>query len=155
MVATVPWPRNERSAVAGLKTTSYAENVVALAHAQERGAAEALMPNTHGQLCEGTGSNVFVVREGVLLDSTATSGCLPGITRDLVIEWYGGEERELPMEAWSRRMRCSPPRRPATSSRWNRSTITRCRRPGEITARVQEVFMERSAADLDPETLDP
>src|SRR5688572_27321086 len=40
-VVTVPWPRNERGAVAGLKTTSYAENVVALAYAAERGASEA------------------------------------------------------------------------------------------------------------------
>ena len=37
-VVTVPWVRNERSAVAGLKTTSYAENVVALEHAHARGA---------------------------------------------------------------------------------------------------------------------
>ena len=37
-VVTVPWPRNERGALAGLKTTSYAENVVALAAAAERGA---------------------------------------------------------------------------------------------------------------------
>ena len=35
-VVTVPWPRNERGALAGLKTTSYAENVVALAYARER-----------------------------------------------------------------------------------------------------------------------
>src|SRR4051794_30329141 len=35
-VATVSWPRNERGALAGLKTTSYAENVVALAAARER-----------------------------------------------------------------------------------------------------------------------
>ena len=34
-VATVPWTRNERSAVAGAKTTSYAENVVALDYAHD------------------------------------------------------------------------------------------------------------------------
>ena len=33
-VATVPWPRNERGALAGLKTTSYGENVVMLAYAK-------------------------------------------------------------------------------------------------------------------------
>ena len=63
-VITVPWTRNERGAVTGLKTTSYAENVVALARAHEQGASEALFPNTVGQLCEGTGSNVFVVLDG-------------------------------------------------------------------------------------------
>jgi len=60
-VATVPWPRNERSAVAGLKTTSYAESVVALDAAKRAGASEAVLANTRGELCEGTGSNVFYV----------------------------------------------------------------------------------------------
>ena len=56
-VVTVPWTRNERSAVAGLKTTSYAENVVAArARARSAGASEALFANTRGELCEGTGS---------------------------------------------------------------------------------------------------
>ncbi len=63
-VVTVPWPRNERGALAGLKTTSYAENVVALARAGEQGASEALFANLAGNLCEGTGSNVFYVAEG-------------------------------------------------------------------------------------------
>jgi branched-chain amino acid aminotransferase len=41
--------------VAGLKTTSYAENVVALALAHERGADEALFLDTRGNLSECTG----------------------------------------------------------------------------------------------------
>ena len=60
----MPWARNERSAVAGAKTTSYAENVVALAYAQERGADEALFLDTRGNVCEGTGTNVFWVHDG-------------------------------------------------------------------------------------------
>ena len=83
----VPWVRNERSAVAGLKTTSYAENVVALAYAKERGAIEAVFANTRGELCEGTGSNVFVVRDGVVWTPPLDSGCLAGITRALAVEW--------------------------------------------------------------------
>src|SRR3954452_16264799 len=47
-VVTVAWPRNERGALTGLKTTSYAENVVALAYAAERGAAEAIFGNVAG-----------------------------------------------------------------------------------------------------------
>lgn len=57
-VAVVPWPRNEHGAMAGIKTTSYAENVRALAYAAERGRNEAIFANTAGNLCEGTGSNV-------------------------------------------------------------------------------------------------
>ncbi len=103
-VATVPWPRNERGAVAGLKTISYAENVVALAHAQAQGASEALFPNTRGELCEATGSNVMLVRDGVLRTPPESSGCLLGVTRALVLELAARdgipvEEVALPMRA--------------------------------------------------------
>ena len=101
-VATVPWPRNERGALAGLKTTSYAENVVALAKAQERGASEAIFANTAGHLCEGTGSNVFYVVDGELRTPTLASGCLAGITRALVLEWYGGTEVDEPLDVVDR-----------------------------------------------------
>jgi branched-chain amino acid aminotransferase len=83
---TVPWPRNERSAVTGLKTTSYAENVVALAEARKVGATEAIMPNLAGNLCEGTGTNVFVVLGGVLSTPPLLAGCLAGVTRALLLE---------------------------------------------------------------------
>lgn len=103
-VVTVPWTRNERSATVGLKTTSYAENVVALAYAKERGGLEAIFANTRGELCEGTGSNVFVVVDGEVLTPPVESGLLPGITRGLVIEWCGEagipvREATLPMGA--------------------------------------------------------
>ena len=97
-VATVPWPRNERGALAGLKTTSYAENVVALAHAHERGASEAVFANLAGHLCEGTGSNVFYVLDGELRTPTLASGGLAGVTRALVLEWCGGTEVDEPIE---------------------------------------------------------
>jgi branched-chain amino acid aminotransferase len=96
-VAVVPWRRNERGALSGLKTTSYGENVLALAWAGERGADEAIFANTVENLCEGTGSNIFIVRGGELVTPTLQSGCLAGITRALVLETYGGEERDLPV----------------------------------------------------------
>jgi len=89
--ARSPWTRNEHSAVAGLKTTSYAENVVALADAIAKGGDESLFANTVGMLCEGTGSNVFVERGGELVTPTLDSGCLAGITRALVLEWAAEE----------------------------------------------------------------
>jgi branched-chain amino acid aminotransferase len=92
-LATVPWVRNERSAVAGAKTVSYAENVVALARAHADGADEAIFANTVGALCEGTGTNVFVVRDGALLTPSLDTGCLAGITRELVLELVEVDER--------------------------------------------------------------
>ncbi len=94
-VALVTWRRNERSAIAGVKSTSYAENVVALAHAKSRGASEALFLNTKGQLCEGTGSNVFIERGGQLVTPPLSSGCLAGVTRELVLEWCDAEEQMI------------------------------------------------------------
>jgi branched-chain amino acid aminotransferase len=98
-VAVCPWPRNERGATAGLKTVSYAENVVALAWAKERGAGEAIFANTLGHLCEGTGTNVFLVVDGRLVTPPLSSGCLEGVTRDLVIECTGASEEDIPASA--------------------------------------------------------
>jgi branched-chain amino acid aminotransferase len=84
---TVPWTRNERSALAGLKTTSYAENVIALARAKAVGATEALFADTQGRLSEGTGTNVFVVIDGQIKTPALAAGCLAGVTRALVLDW--------------------------------------------------------------------
>ena len=97
-VITVPWPRNERGALAGLKTTSYAENVRGLALAAQHGATEAVFANLQGHLCEGTGTNVFYVVDGELRTPSLASGCLAGVTRGLILEWYGGVEVDEPIE---------------------------------------------------------
>jgi branched-chain amino acid aminotransferase len=98
-VAVCPWPRNERGATAGLKTVSYAENVVALAWAKERGAGEAVFANTIGHLCEGTGTNVFLVLDGRLVTPPLSSGCLAGVTRELVIDLTDAEEVDVSASA--------------------------------------------------------
>ncbi|MDQ2677151.1 MAG: aminotransferase class IV [Actinomycetota bacterium] len=94
-VLVVPFTRNERGALVGLKTTSYAENVVALDLAHEVGASEAIFANTAGQLCEGTGSNIFVVVDGELITPTLASGCLAGVTRALLLEALATDAPEL------------------------------------------------------------
>lgn len=85
-VVVVPWRRNEQGATAGLKTTSYAENARALAYAKERGGGEAIFRNTRGELCEGTATNVYVVRGGRVETPPLSSGCLDGVTRQLLLE---------------------------------------------------------------------
>jgi branched-chain amino acid aminotransferase len=96
-VVTVPWTRNEGGALAGVKSTSYAENVVALDVAVEHGASEAMFANTRDELCEGTGSNVFVVLDGRLTTPPLSSGCLDGITRALLMEAMGDDVRAEPV----------------------------------------------------------
>jgi branched-subunit amino acid aminotransferase/4-amino-4-deoxychorismate lyase len=81
-----PWPRNEKSPLAGLKCASYAENLVALDHARRLGFDETIFLNTAGQLCEAATANLFLVKDSVLFTPPLESGCLPGITRGVVIE---------------------------------------------------------------------
>lgn len=150
-VITVPWTRNERGALTGLKTTSYAENVVALARAREQGASEALFGNTVGRLCEGTGSNVFVVVDGQLLTPPVSSGCLAGITRALAVEWTGAQEADLPLDVLD-----SAEEIFLTSTLRDVQAVHRVDgrelspAPGPITAKAMRIFDERAAADADP-----
>lgn len=153
-VVTVPWTRNERGAVTGLKTTSYAENVVALARAHDAGASEALFANTRDRLCEGTGSNVFVVLDGELHTPPLASGCLAGITRRLVLEWTGAKETDLPFSVLAADGAVEEVF--LTSSLRDVQAVRRLdgrELPGAlgpVTAKAMRVFDERSAADVDP-----
>ena len=97
-MVTVPWPRNERGALAGVKSTSYAENVVALAEAARRGASEAIFANLAGHLCEGTGSNVGYVVGGEVRTPTLGVGLPGGSHRALLLEWYDVNEVDEPIE---------------------------------------------------------
>jgi branched-chain amino acid aminotransferase len=74
--------------------------VVALAWARARGADEAVFANTAGNLCEGTGSNVFVVVEGACVTPPLAAGCLAGVTRALVLEAGAAVEGDVPLAAF-------------------------------------------------------
>jgi branched-chain amino acid aminotransferase len=88
-----PWPHDEQSPLAGVKTTSRADTVLAMVHARRRGADEALFFNYAGCLCEATTANVFVVSEGKVATPPLSAGCLAGITREHVLRLC--EELEL------------------------------------------------------------
>jgi branched-chain amino acid aminotransferase len=160
-VVRVPWVRNERSPLAGHKSTSYAADVLALAAAQRAGGNEAVLANTRGELCEGTGSNVFVERDGALLTPPLSSGCLPGVTRALALEWAAeaglpvAEARsgELPWEVLDDVRRGGASLALSGSLRGfvgvhaldGAAVAT-----GPLTAAVAELFRARAGADPDP-----
>lgn len=151
-IITVPWTRNERAATVGLKTTSYADNVVALARAHAAGAHEAIFGNNRGELCEGTGTNIFLVLDGDLVTPPLSSGCLPGVTRALLIEWLGDVvERSTPMASLaqaSEAFLASSTRDVQPIRLVDGVAMPTC--PGPFTQRAAAVFSERAAANPDP-----
>ena len=149
-LVTVAWRRNERSAVAGLKTTSYAENVVALEYAHALGADEALFLDSQDRLSEGTGSNVFLVHGDAIRTPALDSGCLAGITRGLLLEWTEAEEAPLTLADVQ-----SADEVFITSSTRDLQPVAGVDElvlpgDGSVTARLSREFATRAAANVDP-----
>ena len=163
-ILLVPWTRNENSPLAGLKTTSYAENVYALAAAKEHGFSEAIFCDTSGRLCEGTGSNIFFVKDQIIITPSVESGLLRGITRDLVIEsardaGFAVIERDVdPLELWQSEEVF------ITSSTRDIHSVTelakldnsgnvvekRVMEPGLLTAKLGNIFRAKRTENLNP-----
>ena len=72
-----------------VKSLNYLNNVMAKADAMDLGADEAIMLTTDGYVCECTGDNLFLVRDGEILTPPTSMGILEGITRNLVMEMSG------------------------------------------------------------------
>ncbi|MGQ0842697.1 MAG: aminotransferase class IV [Sporichthyaceae bacterium] len=155
-LAGVPWRRNEFGALTGVKTTSYAENVRMLAAAQRAGAGEALVLNTGGFVCEGTGSNLWAVLDGVPVTPPLSSGCLAGVTRALVLAWCPeAVERALTPEDLSRAQEVF-----LTSTTRDVQAVAAidgvrpggadAAVPGPVTARIATTFAALAAEDPDP-----
>jgi len=85
-VAIVPTRRNHPLALSpSIKSTNFLNNILAKIESLKTGAYEGIMLNWKGYVAEGTISNVFTVRKGVLHTPALETGILEGITRDLVL----------------------------------------------------------------------
>ena len=69
-----------------IKSLNYLNNILAKIEAIDAGVLEALMLNKQGEVCECTGDNVFIVKDGAVATPDSESGLLEGITRRFVIE---------------------------------------------------------------------
>jgi branched-chain amino acid aminotransferase len=85
-IITSTWEKpGNRSAMLNAKICgNYINSVVAKLEAIHRGFDEALMLNADGEVAEGTGENIFMVKKGVLYTPPLSAGILEGITRDSV-----------------------------------------------------------------------
>ncbi len=86
-----------------MKASNLLNNALAAREAMAKGALEALMLNTRGEVAECAGSNVFIVKQGVLLTPPLSCGILEGITRAITLELAAAlslrlEERVISVE---------------------------------------------------------
>jgi len=83
-------PVFSRDPLLSVKTTSRVGHVLARRQARAAGYDEALLVNESGTYTEGSVTNLFVLRAGVLLTPPVTDGLLPGLARELVLELAAG-----------------------------------------------------------------
>ena len=92
--------RNAASPLAGVKVTSWLDNVWNYYEAQQAGFDEVVLLNEHGEVAECTAANIFCVKGGRVATPPVSAGCLQGITRSVLLEIGAGagapvEERVL------------------------------------------------------------
>ena len=78
--------RHAASPLAGVKTTSWLNNVWHLAEAQKSGWTEVILLNERGEVAECTSANIFCVKDGAVFTPALSSGCLEGVTRSVLLE---------------------------------------------------------------------
>lgn len=78
--------RYAASPLAGVKVTSWLQNVWSLQGAQQHGFDEVVLLNERGEVAECTAANLFCVRGGRVLTPPLSSGCLEGVTRSILLE---------------------------------------------------------------------
>ncbi|HKW87956.1 MAG TPA: aminotransferase class IV [Candidatus Acidoferrales bacterium] len=78
--------RHAASPLAGVKVTSWLNNVWNLYEAHQGGFDEVVLLNERGEVAECTAANIFCVRGGRVLTPPLGSGCLEGVTRSVLLE---------------------------------------------------------------------
>lgn len=101
-LVTYPFPFNAKSAMQRVKSTSYGEHLQAFRYAQDRKADDALLFNVADEVMEASTANVIAHIGGKWVTPPLNSGALPGITRELLLEWGLIAERELIFEELQR-----------------------------------------------------
>lgn len=86
-VITASTRRNNAGALdPQIKSLNYLNNILAKIEANRAGASEAIMLNPMGVVCECTGDNIFIIKDGIIYTPPVYVGALDGITRATVIE---------------------------------------------------------------------
>ena len=87
--------RNASSTLSRCKSFAYGQAILARREARQRGADDALLRNSNGQLCCGTVANLLLRRNGTWLTPPVSSGCLPGVMRGCCLASGLAQESDL------------------------------------------------------------
>lgn len=85
-LGVVPHGRHAANEFAGVKYTSWAQNLTWYERAHEQGWDEVVLLNERGEVAECTSANIFVAQGGTVYTPPLSSGCLPGVTRAVLLE---------------------------------------------------------------------
>jgi len=91
-LAILDRPIDEGSPTVGIKTLPFTEHIEYLKEAHSAGFDDGIRLNFNDEVSESAVSNLLLKIDGRWLTPNLASGCLPGITRELAIEWLGVEE---------------------------------------------------------------
>jgi branched-chain amino acid aminotransferase len=98
-LTVAPQARHAASTFAGAKILSWAYNLTLVEDAQSRGFDEVILLNERDEVAECTSANIFAVIGGKPCTPPLSAGCLPGVTRAIILEEIGGiEERPLRLD---------------------------------------------------------
>jgi branched-chain amino acid aminotransferase len=145
--------RHASSPLAGVKVTSWLDNVWALDQTLRRGFDEVILLNERGEVAECTAANIFSVRGEKVETPPLSSGCLPGVTRGVLLEIAGElglRIRETPLSlqdllAADEVFIASTTREVQAVSKIK---VHEFRVPGPITRRLAEAFSRYVAQSL-------
>ena len=90
-----PYSINSASPLAGVKSSNYLERIVSRAESRLAGMDESIQLNQRGEVVSAVMANVFWVKDGTLFTPSIATGCLPGTTREFVLENLVCEEVEV------------------------------------------------------------
>ena len=90
-----PYLRDSRALLAGVKSLSYADSITAIRYAENLGFDDAIFLNERDEIVETGLSNLLLLTNEGWRTPAIASGCLPGITRELLMSWFGVKEATL------------------------------------------------------------
>ncbi len=93
-----PFHMYSRSPLAGIKSCNYVDKIMALDEAKAKGFDEVIQINEHGEIASAAMANVFWLKDNGLYTPSLNTGCLPGTTREFVMDNLECHEVEATMD---------------------------------------------------------